>query len=190
MAKLTREDKIEIYNKHKDGRSYSSLSKEYNMQDSNLTYLIALIDYHGEEVLRIDKNNYYSKELKEEIINRVLIDGKSARSVAIEYGLTSAGMLINWIRSYKENNYVIVEKTRGRKPKTMTKILEKEIEITIDYESLSIEEKLEYLEKKNKHLENHNSQLEISNLYLEAEAEYLKKLHAVVQKRTQQQKKK
>ncbi len=73
-----------------------------------------LIDYHGEEILHRDKNTYYSKELKLEIINKVLIDGQSVRTVAVEYGLLSNGLLFNWIKSYKVNNYVIVERLRGR----------------------------------------------------------------------------
>ena len=181
MAKLTREDKIEIYKKRKEGKTFSSLSREYDILSSNIEYLVRLIDRHGESILRTDTNNYYSKDLKQEIINKVLVDGQSIKSTSIDYGLTSFGLLGNWIRSYKENNCVIVEKTKGRKPNTMTKIKEKET--LVDYDSMSDEEKIKYLENK-------NSQLEKSNLYLEAEAEYLKKLHAVVQKRNQQQKKK
>lgn len=181
MAKLTREDKIEIYYKRNDGTSWTSLEKEYGVNKRNLMYLFDLIDYHGVGVLKSGKNNYYSKELKREIINKVLIDGYGVRATSIEYGLTSNGMLSNWIKSYKENNYVIVEKTKGRKANTMTKIIDEET--NVDYKSMSDEEKIKYLENK-------NSQLEKSNLYLEAEAEYLKKLHAVVQKRNQQQKKK
>ncbi len=54
----------------------------------------------------------------------------------------------------------------------------KDKKIKVDYDSMSVEEKIKYLENK-------NSQLEKSNLYLEAEAEYQKKLRAVVQKRIQ-----
>lgn len=56
------------------------------MRKENLKYLVKLIDYHGEEILRNDKNNYYSKELKEEIINKVWIDGESIKSTSIKYG--------------------------------------------------------------------------------------------------------
>lgn len=181
MAKLTRENKIEIYNRRKSGETIPSLSKEYDIGISKVRYLVRLIDFHGKDILRKDKNRHYSKELKLEIINKVLIDGQSVTSTSIEYGLTSDGILPNWIKSYKENNCVIVEKAKGRKPNTMTK--NKDEKTNIDYESMSDEEKIKYLEKK-------NSQLEKSNLYLEAEAEYLKKLQAVVQKRNQQQKKK
>ena len=38
-------------------------------------------------------------------INKVLIDKQSVKSTAIEYGLLSHGMLVNWIKSYRENGY-------------------------------------------------------------------------------------
>ncbi len=94
----------------------------------------------------------------------MFIHHQSITSTAIEYGLSSNGLLCNWIRSYKQNKYVIVERQKGR-PSTMTK---KMMNIK-NYEDMTPEEKVQYLEKK--------------NLYLEAEVEYLKKLRAVVQAR-------
>lgn len=170
MAKLTRDQKIEIYSKHLEGLSYRSLSKEYGMLERNIFHMIKIIDKHGIEILRNGSNKYYTPELKEEIINKVIQQGQSVGSTAIEYGLISRGMLFNWIKSYKENNYVIVEKKRGR-PSTMTvKNTEKK------YEEMSDQEKIEYLENKNE--------------YLEAEIEYRKKLKAVVQARQQREQKK
>ena len=46
MAKLTREQKIEIYHKKKSGVSNSSLSKQYGIAESGIRYLIKLIDEH------------------------------------------------------------------------------------------------------------------------------------------------
>ncbi|WP_163104252.1 IS3 family transposase [Amedibacterium intestinale] len=171
MAKLTREQKIELYKKRKQGETVSSLSKKYQIKSSKINYLVRLIDRHGFDILRSNKNNYYSPELKLEIINKVLIDGQSSTSTAIEFGLTSDGLLNNWINSYKENGYVIVEKKKGR-PSTMNK----ENQFNKKYEDMSPEEKIKYLENKNQ--------------YLEAENEYLKKLRAAVQKRKNQQSKK
>ena len=74
MAKLTREQKIEIYEKRKKGISFSKLSKEYNIRKDNIQYLCRLIDRHGIDILRKDKNIKYSKTLKEEIINQVLFN--------------------------------------------------------------------------------------------------------------------
>ncbi len=42
---------------------------------------------HEIGVLRLNKNNYYSLELKLEIINKVLIDNQSVKRTAVEYGL-------------------------------------------------------------------------------------------------------
>lgn len=116
MAKLTIEQKLEIYKKRKQGQTVSSLSKEYGIRAHNINYLIGLIDMHGYGVLRKDKNKYYSPQIKLEIINKVLIDRQSINSTAIEYGFSSDGILHNWIKSYKNNGCAIVEKTRERSP--------------------------------------------------------------------------
>lgn len=104
-------------------------------------------------------------------MNKVLVDNQSIWSVALEYGLPSKGMLNNWIRSYKENGYVIVEKTKGRPP-----TMPKKNSVNKDYKDMTPEEKVKYLEDK--------------NLYLKAENEYLKKLRAVIQARKNRQPKK
>ncbi|MFR1599606.1 MAG: IS3 family transposase [Coprobacillus cateniformis] len=169
MANVTREQTIEMYHKRESGVTVQELAKEYKIRKDNIHYLIRLIEKHGEGILRNDKNRYYSSSLKEEIINKVLLDNHSVSSIAIEYGLSSDGMLFHWIKSYKENGYVIVEKTKGRRS-TMKPNLNKE------YTDMTPEEKVIYLENK--------------NLYLEAENEYLKKLRAVVQARKNQQPKK
>lgn len=171
MGKLTREQKIEIYEKRKQGISYIQLSKQYGIRRANIQYLIRLIDSHGFEILRQDRNQYYPPSLKEEIINKVIKDGKSIVSTAIEYGLGSDGMLHTWIKEYKANGYVIIEKPKGRKS-----IMKKNNQPEKKYEDMTDAEKVKYLENK--------------NLYLEAENEYLKKLRAVVQQRQERQSKK
>ncbi len=163
MSKLTREQKIQLYKKRKAGKSLQNLSKEYHIGKDNIEYLIRLIDRHGNHVLRKDKNKYYSLSLKEEMINKVLSENYSIKSTAIEYGLSRAGMLHTWIKSYKKNGCVIIERKQGR-PLTM-----KTNQPAKNYEEMTLEEKIKYLENK--------------NLYLEAENEYLKKMRAVVQAR-------
>ena len=167
MSKLSYEDKIEIYNKRKKGFTKISLAKEYNVSTSIIDYLFRLINKHGYDVLRTNKNKYYSPYQKEQIINRVLIGGESATSVAIDEGLPSFGMLPNWIKKYKEMGYNIVERKRGRS--TMPKV-------TKQKENETDKEKIKRLEEE--------------NLYLKAELEYSKKLRAVVQARKNQQQKK
>lgn len=169
VSKLTREDKIKIYERRKNGETIPSLAKAFNVQESNIKYLIALIKKHGYNILREDKNRVYSKDFKLQTINRILINHESINSVAIDIGLTSSGILDNWLSKFKENGYNVVEKKKGRKPKSMTKLKKND-------KTLSEKEKIK--------------QLEEENLYLKAENEYLKKLKALVQEGKLKEKKK
>lgn len=51
----------------------------------------------------------------------MFIDGESITAVAIDIGLSSRGILANWIKSYVENGYNIVEKKRGQHDKQKEK---------------------------------------------------------------------
>ena len=79
-------------------------------------------------------------------------------------------MLSNWIKTYRENGYTIVDKPKVR-PTTM-----KINKTDKKHDEMTQEEKIKFLENK--------------NLYLEAEVAYLKKLRAIVQERKNQQQKK
>ncbi|WP_338981481.1 IS3 family transposase [Fusobacterium nucleatum] len=169
MSKLTREDKIEIYERRKNGETISSLAKAFNVYKSTIEYLIALIKKHGYDILRDAKNRVYSKDFKLQTINRVLVNHESPRQVAIDIGLASNGILHNWLSKFKENGYNVIEKKKGRKSKSMTKPKKND-------KALSEKEKIK--------------QLEEENIYLKAENEYLKKLRALVQERELKEKKK
>ena len=167
MSKLTYDDKINLYNDKKNGMSIGSLSNKYKVRKCVINYLTALIDKHGVDILRTNKNRTHTISEKQEAIDRVLINGETKWAVALDIGLLSKGMLDNWIKNYKENCYNIVERKRGRS--TMLKITKKKENETKD-------EKIKRLEEE--------------NLYLKAELEYSKKLRAVVQARKNQQQKK
>ena len=167
MAKLTKEQKIEIYERRWNGETIKSLALNFNINIHNIEYLIRLIDRHGYSILRDDKNRYYSKEFKELTINRILTNNEPLLSVAIDIGLSSTGILTNWIKKYKENCYNVIEKKKGRKQKTMTKVKKYN-------KTRTNKEKIKDLGK------------EI--LYLKAENEYLKKLNSLVQEKEQQEK--
>ena len=169
MSKLTYEDKINLYNDRKKGLTINKLVLKYGVRHECVEYLIRLIDKHGLDILRTTKNKYYSPYEKERIINRVLLNNESRNSVAIDEGLTSSGMLVNWIKKYQEMGYNIVERKRGRSPTIMSKNNKQKKKETI-------EEEIERLKKE--------------NLYLKAELEYSKKLRAVVQARKNRQQKK
>lgn len=168
MSKLSYEQRIDIYNERKKGTTISVLSKKYNVRKNVIQYMVSLIDKHGIDILRKNKNNVYPKYKKEKIINRVLNGGEPVWAVAIDEGILNDGILRKWIKNYKENGYNIVERKRGRS--TMSKKPTKP--------------------KENETLEEENKRLKEENLYLKAELEYSKKLRAVVQARKNQQQKK
>ncbi|RSI92466.1 Transposase [Streptococcus mitis] len=105
IMKLSYEDKVQIYELRKQGYSLEKLSNKFGINNSNLRYMIKLID------------RYYSPELKQEMINKVLHEGWTKDRVSLEYGLPSRTILLNWLAKYKKNAYTTVEKTRGRVPK-------------------------------------------------------------------------
>ncbi len=167
MAKLSYEDKINIYYLKKKGISRKAIANSYKIGQQNVQYLVRLIDKHGFNILRTNSNKKYNKLEKQRIINRIVQNQESLLSVAVDEGLSSVGLLCNWVKIYKENCYNIVERKRGRP--IMTKITKK---------------------KENETKDETIKRLEEENLYLKAELEYSKKLRAVVQARKNQQQKK
>ena len=167
MNKLSCEDKIELYKDYKSGYTLKELYKKYDVKRYVINYTVKIIDKHGINILKHEKNRHYSDKEKKRIIDRVLLNNESIHSVAIDEGLLQHSTLSRWVKKYKENGYNIVERKRGRP--TMKEVTK---------------------QKKNETQEEKIKRLEEENLYLKAELEYSKKLRAVVQQRKNQQQKK
>lgn len=116
MSKLSKQDKINIYNSWKYyGKSSIQLGKEYGVNSANLRYLFEMIDMHGLEVL--DKPHAsYSVEFKEKAIGRVLAGNEAIYRISLDLALPSQGTLHNWLRKYKEDGYNIINHKKGRRP--------------------------------------------------------------------------
>jgi len=111
--KYSFELKKRIYVKHCEGYGSDYLSKKYGMDASKIRYMCRLIDKHGLDAIR-HKFTKHSPEYKLAAINRVLEDGESIKSVAVDIGLTTDGILHHWIKSYIENGNNVVTKKKGR----------------------------------------------------------------------------
>ena len=82
--KLTYEDKVQIYELRNQGYSLDQLSNKFGINISNLSYMIKLIDRYGIEIAKKGKNRYYSPELKQEMIDKVLFKGYSQDRVSLK----------------------------------------------------------------------------------------------------------
>ena len=91
--KLSYKDKVHIYELRKQGQSFKQLSKRFGVDIAGLKYMVTLIDCYGIEIVKKGKNRYCSPKLKREIMDKVLLEGRSQRSVSLDYGLPNQGIL-------------------------------------------------------------------------------------------------
>ena len=111
--KLTYEDKVQIYELRNQGQTFNQLSKRFGVDASGLRYMTRLIERYGIEIIKKGKHRYDSPELKQEMIDKVLLEGRSQKSVSLDYCLPSGGMLPNWIAQYKKMGILLLRKQEG-----------------------------------------------------------------------------
>lgn len=115
--KLSYEDKLEIYELRKIGMSWSQISQRYDVRISNLKYMIKLMDRYGVEIVEKGRNEYYPPELKQEMIDKVLIHGCSQLSVSLDYALSNCSILTNCFPNLRKMVILLLRKQEGDRVK-------------------------------------------------------------------------
>ena len=111
--KLNYEDKVQIYELRKQGQSFKQLSKRFGVDVSGLKYMMKLIDRYGIDIVKKGMNRYYSPELKQEMIDKVLLEGCSQRSVVLDYALPDRSLLTNWLANTGKTGILLLRKQEG-----------------------------------------------------------------------------
>lgn len=157
FMRFSKQDKINMYQLYQQNYRYSEIKQYYPIEEGNFYYLMQILNRYG--ISWLDRPRHkWTKEEKKEAIDRVLINHEVERSVALDLGLSSTGMLSNWIRDYQKNGYNVIDKPIGRPRK---KIITKRNN-----------QKKNKIKTKDKRIK----ELEDELLYLKAENAYLKGL--------------
>jgi transposase len=162
--KLSNEEKLKMVLEHlEQGVLLYEFAKRYNYDVSNVKYFVGLYRMHGKDVfLNRGETTTYTREQKLHAIHRVNQEHISYRQLGLQLGLIDPGILRDWMNLYREKGEAAIQTTHGRKS------------------YLKHEDRLDKIADKSL-----KDRLE----YLEAENAYLKKLYALMQKRSKRTKK-
>jgi transposase len=162
--RLSNEEKLKMVLEHLDqGIPLHTLSEKYDYDVSNVKYFVGLYRMHGENVfLKRGDTTTYTREQKLQAIDRVNKEHISYRQLSLQMGLIDPGILRDWVNLYKAKGESAIQTTHARKS------------------YLKHEDRLDRIADKTL-----RERLE----YLEAENAYLKKLYALIQKRSKRTKK-
>lgn len=183
--KLSFEDKKEIIRLRKsEFRTMKEICLKFNIAKTTFTKIIKIYEKYGIDALKHPtKKKKYSAEFKYKII-RLVYEGKSKKSLVIEYNLPSTATILSWIHKYEEFGYNGLISKNGRLKKMDIKKEEKENNIDVS-SPLVDSERLEFEE-----LKRQNKTLQETNLQLQMENDVLKKLDALIQKKGQKKEEK
>ena len=163
--KFTLEERLKIAKLHvDDGVPIYELSHQYDFSVSRIKYICTLYRRWGEKAFdKNTKRTTYTREAKLNAIHKVINEGISCNSLAIELMLTDPTIVKDWVRMYEEKGEEAIKDTRSREAYKHhdDKMLER------NYKKL-----LEDLER------------------TKAENEYLKKSYSLILKRSKRSKKK
>ena len=75
--------------------------------------MIKLIERYGLEIVKKGRNNYYSPEIKQEMIDKVLLEGWSKERVSLEYGLPARPLFTTSSHNTRKISILLLRKQEG-----------------------------------------------------------------------------
>lgn len=106
--------KRKIYDEYCAGATQNYLSYKYQWYKADIKYLMQLVKMHGIEILD-DKPVRYPLELKQEAVERVLINNESRRQVSLDLGLVDTKLLRDWNYTFKQKEETMAKKSQTTK---------------------------------------------------------------------------
>ena len=98
--------KYMIYDYINNNMDLEQIKEKYCISNkTEIYYLKSLVIVHGYEVFNVTSNEKkYSNESKIKMVNEVIKNGKSMRSVSIENKLLNQSVLRTWVNAYKKGD--------------------------------------------------------------------------------------
>ena len=103
-AKYNNEIKIEICKRYLNGEGATFLANEYGVphMETIIGWVRRYEILKEKSFITNERNNKYSAEFKQEVINQVLAGNESINTIRNKYNIPSNSILMNWVKKYNE----------------------------------------------------------------------------------------
>ena len=167
MSKYSNEFKLKAIKYYKDGHSFESTAKHFNIP-ANITVQkwVRKYDTNGSQGLMKNMKSSYSGKFKQTVVEYMHTNNLSCLQTAIEFNLSGETVVSKWERIYYEEGPQGLYKERRGRSKNMSLKPKKKLSKDIEEDLIA------------------------ENQRLRMENEYLKKLNALVQERIKRENKK
>ena len=103
--KYSKEFKLKVLQEHKEGASFYSLEKKYDIVLGTVKRWYAAFMAHGEDTLEHHNSNLcrYSAEFKKKVVADYLSGGGSYGTIAVKYGIHAESTVLKWVKQYNSH---------------------------------------------------------------------------------------
>ena len=101
-AKYSNEIKIEICKRYLNGEGATFLANEYGVphMETIIGWVRRYEILKEKSFITNERNNKYSAEFKQEVINQVLAGNESINTIRNKYNIPSNSIVMNWVKKY------------------------------------------------------------------------------------------